>query len=326
MNVEVISGSAVLAAVISGFVSYFVARRTDRLRYITDERKTWRNEIREISKRLQGASYETTLCILTDLKVRINAYGANECSKRYKDDVHIWKVIKEIESDELTNENLKYKQNQLIEYLALLLKDDWEKSKREVQGDKYFLLSIMFFCASGIGFCGVVYYYTSSKIPLPAIDKIFYVVTYLLCLVLPTVIMPVEHKYFCEQLIGGVIKDKAIQNKLWGVALSYIICGISLLVVLGFNCGTISTFYRAVSAKKDIALLGVVFLQMFGCGFQYVAQTGNLEQKYFYYKSINAIREKYEGQKYRSKESFNEKCVTMNKIIKGGDVGNQGSK
>ena len=46
-------------------------------------------KIRNITKKLDRASYYDTLDILTDLKVRINSFG-NNVSERYDDDVHIW--------------------------------------------------------------------------------------------------------------------------------------------------------------------------------------------------------------------------------------------
>lgn len=71
---------------------------------------------------------------MTDLKVRINSFG-NNVSERYDDDAHIWEVIKELEEKRISDKVLRQMQEQLVEYLSLLLKMGWERSKREVKGN-----------------------------------------------------------------------------------------------------------------------------------------------------------------------------------------------
>lgn len=292
--------SAVLAATVSGIISYLIARRNDRLHYITDERKNWRNEIREISKKLQGASYKRTVHILTEIKVRINAFGANGCSKHYRDDAHIWEVVSEIEKNKCEKESLKHRQNQLIEYLALLLKDDWERSKREVNGDKYSFLGTLFFLMAGICFCGVVYYHMSHTSQFSVYIRIIYILVCILCMALLIVIIPNESEQIGEQLLGGVIRDEVFPRKIGWLALSYVICVISLLFLICLNCGILSRLFDLISAPKDVGFLGIILLLLFGCGFRYIEQTGNLERKYFYYRAISIIRGKYKGQEEQS--------------------------
>ena len=117
MDYETILGSAVIVAILSGLVSYIISKKQSSLQYITGERKEWRESIRVIASRLLNASYYDTLKLLTELKVRINAYG-NQIDKRYSHDSHIWELIKEMASKDLSYEELKCKQNQMIEYLS----------------------------------------------------------------------------------------------------------------------------------------------------------------------------------------------------------------
>ena len=135
MDIKLILSSAVISAVISGCVAVLNFRRQNNLQYITGERKEWREEIRKIAQGLHGASYKETLELLVRLKVRINAFGNKGIKTSYMYDAHIWKVIAEIEEEKCSKELLQLKQKQLIEYLALLLKFDWERSKKEVQGN-----------------------------------------------------------------------------------------------------------------------------------------------------------------------------------------------
>lgn len=134
MNTEVLLSSAVIAAIFSGIVSYLLSRRQENLQYITGERKEWREKIREIASNLNDASYKDTLQLLAELKIRINAFGNKGTLISYSSDAHIWELINEIETKELKKNILKLKQKQLIEYLSLLLKNDWERSKKEVRG------------------------------------------------------------------------------------------------------------------------------------------------------------------------------------------------
>ena len=90
MEIKSIIGPAVIAAIISGIISYLSLWRKGNLQYITQERKEWREKMREIASALDGATYKKTLKILTKLKVRINAYG-DENNYRYDEDGHIWK-------------------------------------------------------------------------------------------------------------------------------------------------------------------------------------------------------------------------------------------
>lgn len=130
MDIKLILSSAVISAVISGCVAVLNFRRQNNSQYIIGERKAWREEIRKIAQELNGASYKETLEILVRLKVRINAFGNKENDTLYMYDAHIWKVIAEIEKKKCSKELLRLKQKQLIEYLALLLKFDWERSKK----------------------------------------------------------------------------------------------------------------------------------------------------------------------------------------------------
>ena len=135
MDIKLILSSAVISAVISGCVAVLNFKRQNNLQYITGERKVWREEIRTIAQELNGASYKETLDALVRLKMRINAFGNKEKDNLYMYDAHIWKVIAEIEEKKCSKKLLRLKQKQLIEYLALLLKFDWERSKKEVQGN-----------------------------------------------------------------------------------------------------------------------------------------------------------------------------------------------
>ena len=49
MEIKSIIGPAVIAAIISGIISYLSLWRKGNLQYITQERKEWREKMREIA-------------------------------------------------------------------------------------------------------------------------------------------------------------------------------------------------------------------------------------------------------------------------------------
>lgn len=172
------------SGIISVIISYLIFQKGNQLKYITEERQKWREKLREIARDLSNAKGAEIFCLLTELKVRINTYGyANTDGKKsdedFSHDAHIWDIIAEIEGlkeEELNDDSPKLKKyrNFLIDYISLLLKDDWERSKHEVSGIKksefgYILLRIVEIVAiSVVAIIGnsIVTYYKDNVIVL----------------------------------------------------------------------------------------------------------------------------------------------------------------
>lgn len=145
---EIILTSSVMAALISTLSSMYSSKRSGNLKYITEERQKWREEIRQIAEDIEGSSRTSVRKHLIRLKVRINANGkaqlmeaANQTDKNqdtkkisYYEDCHIWELIKKLENSSV--QDFKEKKENLINSLSLLLKYDWERQKREVLGSK----------------------------------------------------------------------------------------------------------------------------------------------------------------------------------------------
>ncbi len=155
-QIVVLLGSTVVAAILSAIISAIVSVRNNnrnaKYEYITKERSQWRKEIREIAvelekaknpydKKNKNAAYVRE--VLAKLKVRINANGMYEDATN-KQDRHIWerihtidnycgRVTDDVEDWDRLEEELEY----LIRDLSLLLKDDWERCKKEVDGIGY---------------------------------------------------------------------------------------------------------------------------------------------------------------------------------------------
>lgn len=177
---ETILASTVISTLISSVITYINFQKENQLKYITQQRKEWRDKLREIAYDLYGANLQDTFKLLTELKVRINIYGYGKGDEEdVSQDSHIWKLIADIEQLEKEKNidmspKLKCYQNQMIEYISLLLKADWERSKREVNGSrKYELYSIIIVTVETIViailvFChaGLIEKYQELNIPI----------------------------------------------------------------------------------------------------------------------------------------------------------------
>ena len=132
---------ALITGVLSLFTLFIKTNKESKLSRITDERTKWRDEIRNIAKKLSATNQltenasdsnkekESLQEILTQLKTRLNSYGKGK--NDYLKDSHIWNSISTIEASENNDGNIEYEKNKLIDYLSLLLKHDWERSKFE---------------------------------------------------------------------------------------------------------------------------------------------------------------------------------------------------
>ena len=125
---------ALVSAIIGGIVTLVRSRSVRRFKYVTRERQNWRKNIRSIAKEISKANNGTIVPIIAKLKVRLNPYGKYEAPNRddyYEHDGHIWALLDEIESS--SGDGLAKKKHLLVEYLSLLLKQDWEKAKLETE-------------------------------------------------------------------------------------------------------------------------------------------------------------------------------------------------
>lgn len=128
------------SGIISVIISYLIFQKGNQLKYITEERKEWRDKLRKIAGKLYGADTEKTMKLITELKVRINTYGYGKelVTEGFMIDAHIWNLINEMEQldqEDIANDSVRLNyQMRIIDYISLLLKDDWERSKMEVNG------------------------------------------------------------------------------------------------------------------------------------------------------------------------------------------------
>lgn len=309
MNTEIILKSSLLAALISGLVSYLLANKNAKLHYITEERQKWRNNIRRISKRLQGASYTETLKLLAELKVLINAFGNSIYNKQYNRDSHIWDLIHDIEKAHCSKHLLRLKQNQLSEYLGLLLKNDWEKSKQEVKGDKFFFVSLASFCFSYFTFIAKIYK-SNDNISL---EILVIAIVFTLLMLLPVIFLYYEINYLCNSIITCFCNKKPYRNGIFPLALCYLICAISIIAVAWLDYYVTKKLYDINKFQYDIIFYGIIFFKILGCVFLYITKSKYIEQTFFYYRAIVELDNRYNQ---LMKEQHSDEKLTIQTKIK----------
>ena len=139
--ITLISGAGI-GAILSAFLTFVNSSKKNKLDFITKERSEWRREIKSIIVDLLGGNNRSSA--IKRLETQLNPYGRyisiEDRYNFYMNDGHIWELV---DNFDYSNQSVKL----LTKYLEILLKYDWERSKREIKVDVfnsfiYFILII----------------------------------------------------------------------------------------------------------------------------------------------------------------------------------------
>lgn len=291
MDIKLILSSAVISAIISGCVAVLNFKRQNNLQYVTGERKAWREEIRKIAQDLYGMSYKETLEILVRLKVRINAFGNNEKGTMYMYDAHIWKLIADIEEKKCSKELLRLKQQQLIEYLSLLLKFDWERSKKEVQGDNGRIIGWAI-CIMSVIYMGCVIVLKNKDINVISVIGVISLLILIIVILYGVVsaILP------CTEGKVNIEREYKIQIQVAKLIVGYFKCMIPSMACIFVDWISteviIEKYIKNNIDASDSVLIIIAFI--FGMVILYFEKASNLDSKVLYVTSINKLHHMYE--------------------------------
>ncbi|NLZ34659.1 MAG: hypothetical protein GX889_07095 [Clostridiales bacterium] len=119
--------SEIISAII-GFLSGFITKSTqdksNYLKYITEERKLWRDKIRELTKELNETdNYQDYKRIMVEFEVRLNPIDPED-----EKIIKLLEILVRLSKVDADVEGIK---NELTGRIALLLKHDWERAKFE---------------------------------------------------------------------------------------------------------------------------------------------------------------------------------------------------
>lgn len=140
--ITLISGAG-LGAILSAFLVFINNSKKNKLDFVTRERSEWRREIKSIIVDLLSGNNRSSA--IKRLETQLNPYGRyiskEDAYEFYMNDGHIWKLL---DNFDYSSKNVKI----LTKYLELLLKYDWERSKREI---KYDIFNSFIYCILIIG-------------------------------------------------------------------------------------------------------------------------------------------------------------------------------
>lgn len=154
--------SSVMGAIVAALFNNRRNKYDKAIENITSQRTGWREKIKGIAEQIQNEEYsvwnrKSLDSLLCQLEMNINSYGYLNRHITDKDG-HIWSEIEALRLADNVNEYNKRKRILLLE-LDFLLKEDWERSKKEVKGKLFntrnVLIVLFFIVLHGIFYFGV---------------------------------------------------------------------------------------------------------------------------------------------------------------------------
>lgn len=253
----IILSSTLLSGIVTSLVSFINNIKNNRLKYITEDRRKWREEIRIIVDELNNIKYPNQIrCTLAKLKVRINPYGRGQ-KNDYIHDSHIWELIDKIEVNPC--KGLRENKERLVFFLALLLKYDWDRAKEEVNGS---ISNVILFVtlAFGIFFLSYNHFIKFNFV----FDRLF-LTTFIIFLILP-IALPI---FLSDDVISSIKGKVKSQGSIWKsviagakyvIAIVILIFGIIVNVIYIFQSYNISLEYLNSSGAylEVFIVLGVM--------------------------------------------------------------------
>ncbi|WP_297141937.1 hypothetical protein [uncultured Eubacterium sp.] len=277
MNWDTILASGVIAALITGILSFISAlmksNKEGKLSRITDERKMWRDEIRQIAQEISiidvndldnPKSKNRFSELLTKLKVRINSRGFDK--ENILQDSHIWKSIINLEEKDTCT---KLEIDKLIHYLSALLKYDWERSKMEISVNISQIVGYGIYAVSN----GILVYQSYKNFQNTKIqDVIFLLLLFLLM-------------FFSPEILSFTYK---ICNFKWDWANLFIPYVSALIVYIGMIFSI-----NKIKDGTEVFVLPII-LQLISLIFIIISQYRNHKNDSDYIKEVEQINDQYE--------------------------------
>lgn len=124
-NLPVFAASAVIAALVSGWVSLRNSARVIQAEYITGERAKWRDRVRCVALKVHEAAGSGDTNRLAELLLELTLF------LNVKDpmDAEILDLVRSLR----ISQKAQAPPSEFGERIALLLKHDWDRAKREAQ-------------------------------------------------------------------------------------------------------------------------------------------------------------------------------------------------
>ena len=145
-----ILNSALIVTIISGIISYFVAKRHDDVKHVAHNQERRRKRLRKLAYKIEGASYKDTLKYLALLKLEIDIGEEKDLLNKSVHDDPIGKLIADREAKQPSKQQLRLMQEKLVQYITLLLRYNWEQSEKKIKGNISSEIALLLYLATGV--------------------------------------------------------------------------------------------------------------------------------------------------------------------------------
>ena len=257
--ITLVSGAGI-GAILSALLVFVNNSKRNRLDYITKERSDWRKSIKLIIvDLLDGKNRKSAV---NKLKSQINPYGFDINTKYtneyYMEDGHIWDLLSGFDYSE-------EKSRKLSQYLELLLKYDWERSKNEVGIGRAALWN---FLRWGLIFLNTIMFFWANKVSnkfnfyLSIFSIIFLILQYFLIKLL-------------SKLNFDLLKEKII------LLLSFMVAFVFPYLYSFYLTIVLLNFYNLIKVNLLVAILPVILvLIIISSEIFFLYQIFNIDHKY----------------------------------------------
>lgn len=247
MGLQVVLASTVIAALITTLANVYNSKKAGNLKYITEERQKWREEIRKIAEDIVDCPRDEIKKHLTRLKVRINSNGKID-KESYMDDGHIWQLIENLENSSLAVSEYEKQKEHLIDTLSLLLKFDWERQKREVLGSHIKKMHVIFFTC--VLLITIYIYGIPKEISSKSINPLY--MFGIFCIAIPNIIFAVN------DTLVNLIKQKMAIVFTAVVTIIYL----AAIIYIFFISGNIAGILKANNVDETVKFIGVFMIAL----------------------------------------------------------------
>lgn len=278
--------SALIVTVISGIISYFVAKRHDDVKHVVYNQERRRKRLRKLAYKIEGASYKNTLKYLALLKLEIDTGEEKDLLKKSVHDDPIGKLIADIEAKQPSKQQLQFMQKKLVRYVTLLLRYNWEQSEKKIKGNISSEIALLLYLATG----GV---YTVSMC-LGQKSSGWDIYSLFWMSMIYVIFFCIAVKYLHDIIMRTICENfVCVKSCRYCFYIIDVICGVALWFVQLILVNNVFTVIGAKEKNKfSILLTGLMYIAAVVA--QFVSHTTYVDEKYRYIVERDKIDEDYD--------------------------------
>lgn len=220
-----ILSSTVIAGLVSAGAALYSGHKKNLIENITNDRKAWRGEIREIAVEIEAANTKQQLRKpLAELKVRINAFGIQDEDVLH--DSAIWKILRQFKN--ANDAEIPELKEMLLRLLSCLLKYDWDRSKTEIRGNVLVIWAVLMQVVA-VGIAVAAYLLTPGNFEQEVLTKMQGVELF----AMPALLIVIVYFYLYGYIYGRTSPLHKKTRSKFSIGIQCCIMVLGLITVLG---------------------------------------------------------------------------------------------